>query len=184
MSVAGTYGEALYEAASEAGALSAVATELDGFRELLAGSEELEAALADPEVEVQAKKGVVEQLTVDAHPLVANFLRVLLDRGRLGELASIAEAFGARVAAAEGRIAVHAVTAVPLPDDLRQRIVDRVRDETGRNVDLTEGVDSDIIGGLVLSAGSVVMDASVRGRLRDLRSTLAAAPIEAAAGVL
>lgn len=182
MSVAGTYGEALYEAASDGGALAAVASDLDGFRALLGDSEELRTALSDPEVELPARKRVVEQLTADANPLLTNFLLVLLDRDRLGELTPIAEAFAARVAEAEGRIAVHAVTAVPLSDDLRQRIVERVRDETGRVVDLTESVEHDIIGGLVLSAGSVVMDASVREQLRDLRSTLVAAPVEAAVG--
>lgn len=111
---------------------------------------------------------------------MSRFLQMLVERGRVGEVAEIAAAFAARVARAEGRIEVEAVTAVPLTDDLRQAIVAKVQTDTGRNVTLQERVDPDLVGGLVLRAGGIAVDGSVRSRIDKLRRTLTAAPVEAA----
>jgi F-type H+-transporting ATPase subunit delta len=123
---------------------------------------------------------VVGAIATDAHPLFANFLQVLVERGRIAEYLEIAAAFRERVARAEARLEVEAVTAVPLPDDLRGRIVDSLQAKTNATVELTESVDPDVIGGLVLRVGEVVVDGSVRHRIEELRRELTAAPVDAA----
>ncbi len=180
MSAATTYAEALYRAASDAGAIDAVSTDVAGFAEAVEGSGELRAVLGDPEIATQAKKGAVGSLSQGAHPLVANFLQVLLDRGRIHEFGDIARAFQERVARAQDRLEVEAVTAVPLPDDLRARITARIEEKTGSAVTLSESVDPDIVGGLVLRVGASVVDGSVRHRIEELRAALAHAPLDAA----
>lgn len=180
MSVAGTYAEALYESAAEAGAIDAVSADVAAFVEAVESSDELRAVLGNPEIETRAKKGVVGELTADAHPLVGNFLQVLIDRGRIAEFPEIAQAFAERVSAATGRLEVEAVTAVPLPDDLRRRIVESIEEKTGTSVDLTETVDPGIVGGLVLRIGGVVVDGSVRHRIDELREALRSASVVAA----
>jgi F-type H+-transporting ATPase subunit delta len=180
VSVAATYAEALFEAASDAGAVDAVAGEVAGFAEAVEGSAELRQFLDNPEIEARAKKEALQELTSSAAPITANFLQVLVDRGRITEFPEIARAFADRVAAEEGRLEVEAVTAVPLPDDLRNRIVEEISRKTGRTVDLTESVDPEIVGGLVLRIGGAVVDASVRHRIEELRAALQAAPVDAA----
>lgn len=180
MSVAATYAEALYEAAVEGSALGPVADDVAAFAAAVDESAELRAVLHNPEIDTADKRSIVETLAQDANPLVLNFLRVLADRGRLAEFSEIADAFAARVARAEHRIEVEAVTAVPLPDDLRESIVARVRETTGaQEVDLTETVDPEILGGLVLRVGGAVVDGSVRHRLEELRLSLRRAPVDA-----
>jgi ATP synthase F1 delta subunit len=181
VSVATTYAEALYEAAGEAGAVSEVASQVGAFAEAWAESPDLRNVLANPEVDRRDKKTAVAALTTDAHPIVANFLQVLIDRGRLAEFPEIAAAVEDRVARAEDRVEVEAITAVPLPDDLRRRIIERVRGTTGATVDLTESVDPDVVGGLVLRVGGTVVDGSVRHRIEELRQSLRAARVDAAA---
>jgi F-type H+-transporting ATPase subunit delta len=180
VSVEGTYAEALYEAAVDRNALDVVAADLEAFRQATEASPELARVLADPEIESRTKKAALAALAGEAHPLVRNFLQVLVDRGRIAEFADLARAFAERVAEAEGRITVEAVTAVALPDDLRQQVVGRLAGETGREVDLTETVDPDIVGGLVLRAGGVVVDGSVAHQLEELRRKLTQAPVETA----
>lgn len=180
MSVATTYAEALYEAAVDADAVEAVASDLAGFAEAVEGSPELRSVLDNPEIDTRAKKGAVAALTDGANPVVANFLQVLLDRSRIHEFTEIAAAFQDRVARSQDRIEVEAVTAVPLPDDLRARIVKRIEEKTGSAVDLTESVDPDIVGGLVLHVGGVVVDGSVRHRIDELREMLRHTPVDAA----
>jgi F-type H+-transporting ATPase subunit delta len=180
VSVATTYAEALYEAAADADAVGAVSTDVAGFAAALEGSPELRAVLDNPEIPTAAKKGAVAALVTDASPLVANFLQVLLDRGRIHEFGEIALAFQERVARAQDRLEVEAITAVPLPDDLRARIVTRIEEKTGSAVTLTESVDPEIVGGLVLHVGGVVVDGSVRHRIDELREALRRAPVGAA----
>jgi F-type H+-transporting ATPase subunit delta len=179
MSVATTYADALHAAAADQEAVGEVSKDLRDFCEAVTASTELAMVLESPGVEARERKAVVEQLTAGAHPLFRNFLRVLLDRGRIADLADIERALAARVSEAEGRIVVHAITAVPLSDDLRELIRTRVEEKTGRRVDLSESVDEEIIGGLVLQVEGAVVDASLRHRLGDLGAAMRSARIEA-----
>ena len=180
MSVATTYAEALYEAAADADAVPRVAEDIDAFAAAVEESEDLRMALENPEIDSAAKSSVIAAVAADAQPLVRNFLLVLVERGRIAEFAEIAEAFRERVARAEDRIEVEAVTAVPLPDDLRDRIVESIQSKTNATVELTESVDADVVGGLVLHVGEVVIDGSVRHHIDELRRDLTGAPVDAA----
>lgn len=179
MSVATTYADALHAAAVARDSVAQVMADLRDFCEAVRGSSELAMVLESPDIEAGDRKAVVERLTSETHPLVRNFLQVLLDRGRISELADIERAFAARVAEAEGRIGVHAITAIPLSDDLRERIRTRLEEKTGRTVELSASVDPEIIGGLVLEVEGAVVDASLRHRLGDLGAAMRSARVEA-----
>jgi ATP synthase F1 delta subunit len=180
VSVATTYAEALYEAAVDADAVPQVAADVEDFATAVRESGELRLALDNPEIDSGAKSKVIAAVAADAHPLVQNFLQVLVERGRIAEYLEIAEAVRDRVARAEARLDVEAVTAIPLPDDLRERIVERLQAKTNATVELTESVDPDVVGGLVLRVGEVVVDGSVRNRIEELRRELSGAPVDAA----
>jgi F-type H+-transporting ATPase subunit delta len=180
VSVATTYADALYEAALDADAVDRVAADADAFAEAVEGSPELRMVLDNPEIDSRAKAAAVGALAADAHPLLASFLQVLAERGRIGAYLEIAAAFRERVARAQARLEVEAVTAVPLPADLRERIVASIQEKTSATVELTESVDPEIVGGLVLHVGEVVVDGSVRHRLEELRRELAGASVDAA----
>lgn len=181
MSVATTYAEALYGAAAEAGALAEVASGMGEFAAAFAESDDLRRALESPDLDPDAKRRVVVALTEGAHPFVPNTLRMLVDRGRIADLPEIADAFQARVARSESRIQVEAVTAIPLPADLRDRIVASITEQTGQSVELSEAVDPDIVGGLVLRVGETVVDGSVRSRIDQLRRELTTVSVDSAA---
>jgi F-type H+-transporting ATPase subunit delta len=103
---------------------------------------------------------------------VRNFLLVVLEKGRATELASIYEEFAALVAAEEGRLEVELTTAYELSDDEAREIVAQIEKASARQVDATRKVDPNLIGGFVLEAGSMRVDASIRGRLQRLRQEL------------
>lgn len=172
MGAATTYAEALYQAAADADAVGQVAADLSVLAEVLGVDSDVSRVLHNPKVDSRAKKVALGALADTAHPLTVNLLQVMVDRGRLEELPSLASAFAERVASAEGRLAVEVTSAIPLVDDLRARVVARIREQTGKTPEITERVDPDIIGGLVLRVGGVVTDASVRGRLDGLRRSI------------
>lgn len=172
MSVATTYAEALYQAAHGSNAVEHVSADLSALAEALGSDSDVARVLHNPKVDSRTKKAALGALAGNANPLTINLLQVLVDRGRLDELPSLASAFAERVASAEGRLAVEVTSAIPLVDDLRAKVVERIREQTGKTPEITERVDPDIIGGLVLRVGGVVTDASVRGRLDGLRRTI------------
>lgn len=172
MSVAGTYAEALYQAAADKGAVADVSADLAVLGEAFGTDSDVARALQNPQVESRVKKAAVAGLAGTVSPLTVNLLQVLIDRGRLEDLAPISASFAERVADAEGRIPVEVTTAIPLPQDLREQVAARIQEQTGKTPEITERVDPDIIGGLVLRVGGVVTDASVRGRLDGLRRNI------------
>jgi F-type H+-transporting ATPase subunit delta len=105
---------------------------------------------------------------------VRNFLLLLAERGRSAEIDEVYREFERLVAEEEGRIEVELTTAVELSDDEAREIVGQIERAAGRRVEATRRVDPRLIGGIVLQAGSLRVDASVRGRLDRLRRELTA----------
>jgi F-type H+-transporting ATPase subunit delta len=146
--------------------------ELDDFAVAVAEVPELRSLLRNPQVDKRAKARVLEELLGDADELVRNFLRLTVDKGRVGEIEEIAREFDRLVAREERRLDVELTTAFELSDEDARRIVAQIEEASGRKVDATRTVDPALIGGLVLQAGSLRADASVRGRLERLRREL------------
>ena len=135
---------------------------------------ELRQFLANPQVEPSAKADVLGRVAEGADEFVRNALRLVAEKGRGGELEQIHGEFVALVDRAQGRMAVELTTAYELPENEAAAIVGRIERATGRSVEATRKVDPSLIGGLILQAGSLRVDASVRGRLNGLRRELVA----------
>jgi ATP synthase F1 delta subunit len=166
------YARALSEAAQEQGRLAAVAEELSDFVAAVREVPELRALLANPELDTRLKAEALRDVLGDADELVRNFVLLLVEKGRTGQLEEIGREFERLVAAEEGRLEVELTTAVELSDEDADRLVGQIERASGRTVVATRNVDPSLIGGLILQAGSQRVDASVRGRLDRLRHQL------------
>ncbi len=166
------YAQALYAAADGQDRVAVVRDQLAELARGLEGSPELAAFLANPQLDPGSKAEVLAEVSDGADPLVRNFLQLTASKGRAGELGQIAEEFEAIVDRAEGRITVELTTAFALDDEEARAIVGKIEEASGRSVEATRSVDPGLIGGIVLQAGSLRVDASVRGRLERLRRDL------------
>ena len=128
--------------------------------------------LRNPELDPQTKAGLVGELVGDADELLRNFVRLAAEKGRIGDIEEIARAFDRLMAAEERRIDVELTTAFELSDPEAEAILKQIREASGREVEATRKVDPSLIGGFVLQAGSMRVDASVRGRIEGLRLEL------------
>jgi F-type H+-transporting ATPase subunit delta len=133
---------------------------------------ELRSVLRNPQLDPRAKADVLQELLGDADELVRNFLRLAAEKGRIGEIDEIAVEFDRLMAAEERRLTVELTTAYELSDQEARQIVKQIEEQSGRAVDATRRVDPALIGGLVLQADSLRVDASVRGRIERLRTEL------------
>ena len=70
---------------------------------------------------------------------------------------------------------VEVTSAVELDKAIVSSIGDRIGEQTKRTVELSSHVDPDILGGIVLRVGNVILDASIRNRLEQLRKQVARA---------
>jgi len=132
----------------------------------------LRAVLRNPELDPKTKAGLVGELVGEADELLRNFVRLAAEKGRIGDIEEIARAFDRLMAAEERRIDVELTTAFELSDSEAEAILKQIREASGREVEATRKVDPSLIGGFVLQAGSMRVDASVRGRIEGLRREL------------
>src|SRR5581483_1747181 len=169
------YARALFEAAQEEGKLELVQSQLQQLRTAVQDVDDLRTLLENPEVDSRVKGDILARVAQGADELVVNFARLIAEKGRAAELAGIADELDALVAAQERILDVELITAHELSDASFDKVVSQIEQASGRKVQATRSVDPDLIGGLVLQAGSMRLDASVRGRLERLRHELATA---------
>jgi F-type H+-transporting ATPase subunit delta len=169
------YARALFDAALEKGRLERVRAELGELAEAAADVPELRELLRNPQLDPRAKTAALEDLLQAADELVRNFVLLLADKGRAGQLEAMSREFGRLVAQHEGTIHVELTTAVELSDGEAKKLVEQIEKASGSKVEARRSVDPDLIGGIVMQVGSHRLDASVRGRLERLGRELAAA---------
>jgi F-type H+-transporting ATPase subunit delta len=168
------YAEALLQAAKEKNRLDHVREEFGAFAAALEESEELAELLRNPQIEPDTKRAALEAAFGGADDVFLNFLRLVAEKNRIGELHEIHAEWEGLLAAEERVVAVELTTAIELTDEELAEIVRKIEAAAGRRVEATRHVDPDLIGGLVLQAGSLRVDGSVRGRLDSLRAELLA----------
>jgi F-type H+-transporting ATPase subunit delta len=145
---------------------------LADFAAAVGESPELRSVLRNPQLESHVKAAILADLAGEDELLFANFLRLVAEKGRAGELEEIAREFERLMAREERRLTVELTTARELSDAEAAAILGQIEQAAGRKVEATRTVDPGLVGGIVLQAGSLRVDASVRGRLERLRQEL------------
>jgi F-type H+-transporting ATPase subunit delta len=166
------YAEALLEGAKEKKRLDRIRPEFDEFAAAVQSSEELRGFLANPQIEGEIKREALEDLLSGSDALFRNFLRLLVEKDRIAEVEDVYEEWGRLLAREEHVLELELITAVELSEPEAKRVVKEIEEASGRRVEASRSVDPDLIGGLVVQAGSLRLDASVRGRLEQLREEL------------
>jgi F-type H+-transporting ATPase subunit delta len=171
------YAEALYEAARDAERTREVDRDFKALLAELGDNRVLLQTLANPAIPRDAKKRVIARLLDGSETLLRNAALVLADRGRVGLVADMALAYSELVAAEERILTVEVTTAVALEDAQVDALRERLSAAVGHEANVVATVDPEIIGGLVLKARGVLLDASVRRRLEDIRRALIRTPL-------
>jgi F-type H+-transporting ATPase subunit delta len=167
--IAEVYARALFEAAREHGVLDRVHDELGEFTDALTENQELQVFLFSPYFTSEEKKEGVARIVSDADERFVNFLQLLAERHRMPVLPRIRRDFDAMWAEENKLLPVTVTSAVELDERLLEEIGKRIEEQTGRRVELSANVDPDVLGGLIVRVGNMVLDASIRNRLESLR---------------
>ncbi len=172
--VAARYARALFELAAESGETDAVAADLEKLGEAVAASADLarliESPLFSAEEQIAGLDAVMEKLGIGG--LAANFVRLVAQNRRLPHLTAMIEAYRALVAERRGEIRVHVTSAAKLTAAQAKKVTAALKEALGSEVLIENEVDPSIMGGLVVKAGSRMIDTSVKTRLNTLKSML------------
>jgi F-type H+-transporting ATPase subunit delta len=104
---------------------------------------------------------------------ILNFLLVLTDKGRLGRFGGIYRDFRTKYYDKFGIAPVTVTSAFPLSDEQKEKISAKMKQITGKDVELSEKTDKDLIGGVTVDYGGTRIDGSVKFRLEALKKEIA-----------
>jgi F-type H+-transporting ATPase subunit delta len=173
--IAQVYARSLFEVAKELGLLDVVREQLGQFAQALSDNREVAIFLFSPYFSTEEKKAGLGRMVSGAEPIFENFLEALLERHRMPVIFRIRTAYE-RLWEEENRLLpVQVTSAVELDEQTVSSIGERIGQQTGRQIELSSEVDDSIIGGIVLRVGNVILDASIRSRLEQLRKQVAQA---------
>ena len=159
--------------ADEAGAIDAVDEELGRIITTLAGHGQLARALMSPSIPAAVKKDIGRKIFAgETSPLVMKFLFLLIDKEREKLLELIVEQYRELARQSRGTVLARVTTAVSIDQALQDQVTEQLAVHLGRRVVLESVVDPDILGGMVIVIGDRMIDASVSGRLEQLRERL------------
>jgi F-type H+-transporting ATPase subunit delta len=173
--IARVYATALFAAAKDRGKLDAIRDQLGQFVEALEGSKDLRLFLFSPYFSSTEKIDGLRRSLSDPEPEFENFLELLLEKGRMPVIFRIQRQFNEMWDKENKRLGVTVTSAVELDPEIAKRIGKEIEEQTGNTVELESRVDPDILGGLVLQVGNMVLDTSIRNRLEKLRKSVASA---------
>ena len=173
--IARVYASALFEAAKDRGKLDAIREQLGQFADTLAESRDMQLFFFSPYFSSTEKEEGLKRAIADAEPELVNFLELLIEKHRMPVLFRIRRQYDALWAKENKRLGVTVTSAVELDPEIAERIGAEIEQQTGNTVELQSRVDPDILGGLVVQVGNMVLDTSIRSRLEKLRKSVASA---------
>jgi F-type H+-transporting ATPase subunit delta len=171
--IARVYAEALFEVAKDKDKLDRIHDELNQFAEALAGDRDLQVFFFSPYFSTAEKQEGIDRAVRGADEEFVNFLKLLAEKHRMPLMFRAQRHFEALWKDERKRLDVTVTSAIKLDRQIIEKVGEEIEKQTGRTVELRSAVDEDILGGLVLQVGNMVLDASVRNRLERLRKNIA-----------
>lgn len=169
--IARPYTKAAFEAAREQKTLdqwsSAIALAAQATQD-----EQMSELLSNPAIESAQKAQLILDISSDANEQFQNFIKVLAENNRLFVLPEISVLFESLKAQQEKSVDITVTAALDLTDDQQTKLAQALGKKLDRDVNITSEVDASLIGGLLIKAGDLVIDGSVRGKLAKLSEAL------------
>ncbi|MGH8946474.1 MAG: ATP synthase F1 subunit delta [Acidimicrobiia bacterium] len=167
------YAGALVELARAEGVLDRVEKELFSVAQAVEKSPELRSTLTDPDVPMDKKQTIIEDLIGGrTSSLTVGIVQLIVGQGHAHDLPEIARAMLETAAASRDRALAEVRSAVPLDDQTVQRLQAALATATGKQIEVKVIVDPSIIGGIVARVGDTVIDGSIARRVESLRQTV------------
>jgi F-type H+-transporting ATPase subunit delta len=172
ITIARPYAQAAFELAQLAGDLKGWSDMLQAIA-MVTANRDVQALIGSPEMDGHTLAEIIIDICGDVlNDEGKNMVRVLAENKRLNVMSDIAEQYEQHRAEAERTVKAEVTSAFPLSDAQQQQLIKALKARLGREVTLIAKTDDNIIGGAVVRAGDLVIDASVTSQLEKLANTL------------
>ena len=171
--VGSVYAQALYDLAKDEGLSAKILSELKVLREVFAQNADFLRLLSTPNLSKEERCGILDEGfrgKIDGYLL--NFMKILCENGTIRQFSGCAAEFRRRYNEANGILEVRAVTAVPMDEDLTEKLRSKLTEVTGKEIDLSCRVDPSCLGGVRLEMDGRQLDGTVQHGLDTIRRRL------------
>ena len=165
------YSQAVFNIALEKKELDRWRSDLEKIAGLV-GDAAFVALMQSPKLPFDAKAKLLSEQLGDINPLALNLVYLLVTRGGLGMAGNIADEYQRLLDSYRGIEPAEVTTAVPLDDEDKLRLGERLGAVVGKKVVLKPEVDSSLIGGVIARVGGKLIDGSTRSKLEALKREL------------
>jgi len=172
--IAARYATAIFDLAREAGALTALAADIDALEAALAASADLRGVVASPLLSrADQQRAIVAVAKAMGLSLIAsNTLALMAQKRRLFVLPQMIADVRARIAEEKGEMTAEVTAATKLTAAQSKQLAATLKARFGKDVKLKTAVDGSLIGGLVVKLGSIMIDTSVKAKLAALQNSM------------
>ena len=168
-----TYGQAMYDLAREENLAKELLAELTALCQSFEGEPDFIRLLSSPNIPKEERVRILDDsFRGKLHPYVLNFLKVLTEQGYMRHFTGCCRVYRQQYNLDNGIVPVTAYTAVPLTDELREKLTAKLSFVTGKTIELDCRIDPETLGGVRLDFDGKQVDGTVRRRLEDIRSIL------------
>ena len=172
--VSKTYGDALFELATEENKEDILLEEATEIKKLLNENDEFVKMMNHPQISREEKETIVENVFKGrVSDDMAGFLRLLVTNGRFSELESVLDYFIAKIKDFKKIGIAYVVTPLALSDSQKSDIEKKLLDTTSyEKMEMNFEIDETLIGGMTIRIGDRVVDSSIRSKLNKLTKDL------------
>jgi F-type H+-transporting ATPase subunit delta len=170
------YAKSLISLAAERGETDVLLKDMLQIAGSISSSKDLQVMLASPVINGDKKLKVLFSVFPELNKTTHVFLELIVSKGREGELGEIAQSFVQQVKTGRNIFDVELISAVPADDALRAEVTKVAKSICGGEVEITEKVDSDLIGGFILRVNGMEYNASVSGKLKKVKKDFSKNP--------
>ncbi len=173
--IANVYARSLFEVAQEHKKLDLVRDQLGEFADALDQNQEMQVFFFSPYFSTAEKIEGLDKVVTGVDPITQNFLKLLIEKSRMPAVFRVRRVLDELWQQENKLLPVEVTSAIELDKKTVKQIGDRIGEETGQKIELSERVEPDILGGLIVRVGNSIIDASIRARLDQLRKQVAKA---------
>jgi F-type H+-transporting ATPase subunit delta len=168
------YAKALLGIGQEDGKYQAYGTSLREFLDFCGANDEFFRLVANQIFSVEERKGILNRVLDRSGfpPIIQNFLRLLLDKNRIGAIKEISEHYGKLTDELIGITRAQVMTPWPIKDYAVLKIKKALEGISSGEIKIEVKDDAALIGGIVVKIGDLVLDGSVRAQLESLKESL------------
>lgn len=168
--IASRYAKSLLDLTVEKGLLDAVQADMHVLDAAIEGSRDLQLLLASPTVKADKKNAILSLIFKgNVSDLTMSFITLLTNKGREGVLGGVVNSFIDQVRTYKGIVLAEVVSAIALDASTLQKVNTLATQLAGKQIELVQKVDSDLIGGFILRVGDKQVDHSVLGKIKSLK---------------